>query len=212
MDIYNNVIDCSGVYIKVIATKLAAQSIEFEVGGGKMPRILNTRIKLRTLQSCAFREFVLHQHNHFQLNSQHIHRTTQSICKKQGEKLALYQALHKAGYSVVKSQYLLPKPIGIAYQSQGNSSVFLGNPTQYQGGQYLGRNWQFSAELRPMSESFPIGRTKRSACSDWLEIYGLRSSIPCLFRYPLLQHYDYLTIHPCCRWLTVTVYTIYRSF
>jgi hypothetical protein len=44
MDIYNNVIDCSGVYIKVIATKLAAQSIEFEVGGGKMPRILNTRI------------------------------------------------------------------------------------------------------------------------------------------------------------------------
>jgi hypothetical protein len=46
MDIYNNVIDCSGVYIKVIATKLAAQSIEFKVGGGKMPRILNTRIKL----------------------------------------------------------------------------------------------------------------------------------------------------------------------
>jgi hypothetical protein len=44
IDIYNNVIDCSGVYIKVIATKLAAQSIEFEVGGGKMPRILNTRI------------------------------------------------------------------------------------------------------------------------------------------------------------------------
>jgi hypothetical protein len=44
MDIYNNVIDCSGVYIKVIATELAAQSIEFEVGGGKMPRILNTRI------------------------------------------------------------------------------------------------------------------------------------------------------------------------
>jgi hypothetical protein len=44
MDIYNNVIDCSGVYIKVIATKLAAQSIEFKVGDGKMPRILNTRI------------------------------------------------------------------------------------------------------------------------------------------------------------------------
>jgi hypothetical protein len=119
----------------------------------------------------------------------------------------------KEGYgSVVKSQYLLPIPIGIAYQSQGNSSVFSGNPTQYQGGQYLGRNWQFSAALRLISESFPIGRRRSLACSDWLEIYGLRSSIPCLFRYPLLQHHDYPTIHPCCRWLLVTVYTIYRSF
>jgi hypothetical protein len=33
-------------------------------------------------------------------SSQHIHRTTQSIRKKQGEKKALYQALHKAGHAI----------------------------------------------------------------------------------------------------------------
>jgi hypothetical protein len=103
-------------------------------------------------------------------------------------------------------------PIGIACQSQGNSSDFSGNPTQYQGDQYLGRNWQFSAALRPTSESFPMGCRGRLACSDWLKIYGLRSSIRCLFRYPLLQHHDYPTIHSCCRWLSVAVYTIYHSF
>ena len=33
-------------------------------------------------------------------SSQHIYRTTQSIRKKQGEKQALYQALHKAGHAI----------------------------------------------------------------------------------------------------------------
>jgi hypothetical protein len=31
--------------------------------------------------------------------------------------------------------------------------------------------------------------------------------LACLFRYPLSQRHDYSTIHPCCRWLSITVYT-----
>jgi hypothetical protein len=37
------------VNIRLINKKLAAQSIEFEVGGGEMPRILNTRISPRVV-------------------------------------------------------------------------------------------------------------------------------------------------------------------
>jgi hypothetical protein len=47
-------------------------------------------------------------------SSQHIHKTTRSIRKKQGEKQALYQALNKAGHAI---DYLNTKQVALQHRN-----------------------------------------------------------------------------------------------